>query len=196
MPLSSETFTSNLTEILRAVVEAGQTGYLKMKEGQREGFVAIENGNILHAAAGPANGLPALFQFVSWRDAQMEFNERPIPADLPRDLVVYDSKLLITGIAFKVEEQALLQQALPSLDAVLLYIGSEGLSSLEVTSVDLSLLSLADGHRTVREMAEKASLSPMEVARNLARFRLAGVLELIPPPAPSKRAAMVSGKAA
>src|SRR5271154_3518469 len=107
MPLSSETFTSNLTENLRAVVEAGQTGYLKMKEGQREGFVAIENGNILHAAAGPSTGLPALFQFVSWRDAQIEFQERPIPVDLTRDLAVYDSQLLITGIAFKVEEQAL-----------------------------------------------------------------------------------------
>jgi hypothetical protein len=193
MPLPSGTFTtSNLTEILRAVVEAGQTGYLKMKEGQQEGFVALDNGIILHAAAGPATGLPALFQFVGWREAQMEFHERPIPADLPRDLAVYDAQLLIAGVAFKVEEQALLHQALPSLDAVLLYVGSEGLASLEVTSVDLSLLALADGHRTVSEIAEKAKLSAMEVARNLARFRLAGVLEVVPPPASSTRSALAA----
>jgi DNA-binding Lrp family transcriptional regulator len=42
---------------------------------------------------------------------------------------------------------------------------------------------MADGHRTVREIAERTNLSPMEVARNLARFRLAGVLELVTPPA-------------
>jgi len=44
---------------------------------------------------------------------------------------------------------------------------------------------LADGRRTVREIAERVNLSPVEVARNLARFRLAGVLELVTPSAPA-----------
>ena len=44
------------------------------------------------------------------------------------------------------------------------------------------MLALADGRRTVREIAEKMNASPTEIARNLARFRLAGVLELAPRP--------------
>jgi len=51
-----------------------------------------------------------------------------------------------------------------------------------VTSADLGLLVLADGHRTVREIAERVNSNPMDVARHLARFRLAGVLELVAPP--------------
>jgi hypothetical protein len=86
-------------------------------------------------------------------------------------------------VAFKVDEQALLHEAIPSLDAILCYMGGEGLASVEVTSADLGLLILADGQRTVREIAERVNLNPMEVARNLARFRLAGVLELVTPPA-------------
>ncbi len=40
MPLLSGTFgTSNLTEILRIIVDAKQTGYLKMKEGDQEGVL-------------------------------------------------------------------------------------------------------------------------------------------------------------
>jgi hypothetical protein len=183
MPLSSGTFaSSNLTEILRGIVKAKQTGYLKIKGGGQEGCLAVENGVILHARAGLATGLPALFQFVGWREGQFEFQERRLPADLSRDLAVYDPEVLITGVAFKVDELNLLREAIPSFDSILSYVGGEGLGSLEVTSADLGLLAQADGHRTVREIAEKMNLSPMDVARNLARFRLAGVLELVPAP--------------
>jgi hypothetical protein len=186
MPSSGSIASSTLTEILRGVINAKQTGYLKVKEGEEEGCLSIENGVLLNARAGTRTGLPALFQFVAWRGAKYDFVEKALPAEVSRDLAVYDPEVLLTGVAFKVDELALLHEALPSLDAVLCYVGGEGLASVETTSADLGLLALADGHRTVREMAEKMNLSPMEVARNLARFRLAGVLELAPPPAPVK----------
>jgi len=186
MPSSGTFASSTLNEILRVLVNAKQTGYLKVKDEQEEGCLAIENGILLSARAGLRTGLPALFQFVAWRGAQYDFLEKALPVDVPRDLAVYDPEVLITGVAFKVEELALLSEALPALDAVLYYVGGEGLSSVEVTSADLGMLALADGRRTVREMAEKMNLSPTEVARNLARFRLAGVLDIAPPSAPVK----------
>jgi len=188
-PLSGTFGTSTLTEILRIIVDAKQTGYLKMKEGGQEGCLAVEKGVFLQARAGSDTGLPALFQFVGWREARFDFHERPMPADLSRDLAVYDPEVLITGVAFKVDELALLYEAIPSLDSVLCYVGGEGLASVEVTSADLGLLALADGRRTVREIAERLIMSPMEVARNLARFRLAGVVELAAPPASPAMAA-------
>ncbi len=197
MPISGTTASSTLTEILRVIVHAKQTGYLKVREGDEEGCVAIENGVILSARAGSRTGLPALFHFVTWRGASYDFHERALPADVSRDLAVYDPAVLITGVAFKVDELAMLHDAIPSLDSVLCYIGGEGLASIEVTSADLGLLALADGRRTVREMAERMNLSPTDVARNLARFRLAGVLELAPastaPPKPGKSAMAATG---
>ena len=182
MPLLSGTFAnSNLTEILRIVVDAKQTGYLKLRDGTLEGCLAVENGIFLNARAGSATGLTALFQFVGWREAKFEFHERPLPADLLRDLAVYDPEVLITGIAFKVDEQNLLHEAIPSLDDVLLYIDGDAPASIEVSPADLTLLLLADGRRTVRVIAQKANLSPTEVARHFARFHLAGVLKLIAP---------------
>ncbi len=196
MPQLAGSFsTSNLTEVLKIIVNARQTGILKIKEGQLEGSIAIETGIILHARAGTDTGLHALFQFVGWREAQFEFHERPMPADLTRDLAVYDPEVLITGVSFKVDELTLLHEAIPSLDSIVCYVGGEGLGSIEVTPADLGLLILADGHRTVREIAERVNMSAVEVVRNLARFRLAGVLELVTPPtAPAKpaRSAMVA----
>jgi DNA-binding Lrp family transcriptional regulator len=59
------------------------------------------------------------------------------------------------------------------------YVGGNGLASVEVSPGDLKMLSLADGRRTVREIGERSNLGPMETARHLARFRMAGVLEVV-----------------
>ena len=194
MPLPSGAIaSSNLTETLRFIVRTKQTGYLKVKDGDLEGCLAIETGIILSARAGADTGLTALFQFVGWREARYDFHERPIPSDVSRDLAVYDPEVLITGIAFKLDEANLLYEAIPPLDAVPCYIGGEGLGSVEVTPADLGLLALADGRRTVREMALRMNLNPADVARNLARFRLAGVLELADGPhSPGKPAKSVA----
>jgi hypothetical protein len=143
--------------------------------------VALENGIILNALTGPYTALHALFQFVQWRGAKFEFGGRPVPAGIVRDLVVYDPQVLIAGVAYKEEELAILQGALPSPDSVPHYVGAETLESVEVTPADRGLLMMADGRHSVREIAEKVKLSPLEVARILARFRLAGALELVKP---------------
>jgi len=194
-PLSGTFAKTNLTEILRVVAQAKQTGYLKIMEGEQEGCLAVENGIILHARAGSDTGLHALFQFVGWREGRFEFHEGPVAGELSRDLAGYDPQVLITGVAFKVDELNLLHDAIPSSDAVLCYVGGERPNSVEVTPADLVLLDLADGHRTVREIAERINGNPVEVARSLARFRLAGMLELAGAPVSSAKGAK-SGKSA
>ena len=94
-----------------------------MKDGEQEGFLAVENGVIVNAKIGVYTALHALFQFVGWREAKFDFHERPMPVDLSRDLAVYDAEVLITGVAFKVEEMNLLQQAIPALDSIPQYMG-------------------------------------------------------------------------
>jgi len=174
------------------LVGGSQTGYLKIREGEHEGFLAMENGIIVNAKIGATVALQALFQFVGWREASFDFHERPLPADLSRDLAVYEPQVLIEGVAFKEEELNLLQQAIPPFDSMPHYTGGESSSSVEATPADLGLLSLADGHRTVQEIAEMVNLSPLEVARTLARFRLAGVLELIYPKKNRVKSAMAA----
>jgi Domain of unknown function (DUF4388) len=185
-PSGAESASTSLIDILETVVDVKQTGYLKIKEGDLEGCVTVENGVILSARTGNATGLPALFQFVAWREARFEFQERPIRSEAPRDLAVYDSQVLLTGIAFKVEEQKLLLAALPTSEDLVRYIGGDGLASVEVSPADLKMLSLADGRRTVREIGERCGLGAMEAARQLARFRMAGVVEVVDPRGPAK----------
>jgi hypothetical protein len=174
------------------LVNGNQTGYLKIKEDDQEGILAIENGVIVNARFGSTVALHALFQFVGWRDATFDFHERPLPADLERDLAAYEPQVLIEGVAFKEDELNLLHQAMPSFDALPHYTGNGLPGAVEATPADLALLSLADGHRTVQDIAELIKLSPLEVARILARFRLAGVLEVVYPKKSRAKSAMVA----
>ncbi len=193
-PPGAASSSPHLTDILKTIVEVKQTGYLKLADGNNEGCLAVENGVLLSARAGTATGLPALFQFVSWREAKIDFQEKPIRVDTARDLAVYDPHVLLDGVLFKVEEQNLLLAAIPAIDDIVRYIGGDGLASVEVSPADLQMLSLADGRRTVREIGERTGLGPMETARHLARFRMAGVLEVVEPRGsgrPAKLAAAV-----
>jgi len=173
--------TLNLSQVLQKLVDGRKTGFLRFKESEKEGFIALENGVILNALTGPYTALHALFQFVQWRGAQIDFSEKSIPADFVRDLAVYDPQVLVSGVAYKEEELAILQGAIPSIDAVPHYVGAESIEAVETTPADRGLLLMADGHHSVREIAEKVKLSPFEVARIMARFRLIGALELVTP---------------
>lgn len=107
MPVFSGSFTTtNLAEILRMLVNAKQSGYLNIRYHDLDGFLAVENGVILNAKTGPYTAMHALFQFVAWREAEFDFQEKPISPEMPRDLAVYDPQVLITGVATKVEELA------------------------------------------------------------------------------------------
>ncbi|MEM1058505.1 MAG: DUF4388 domain-containing protein [Verrucomicrobiota bacterium] len=180
MPEFAGSFTTiNLAEVMRMLSGTHQTGVLHLDLGTDHGTLSMESGQFLNAATGALTGAPALYQFILWREAEFRFDEEPIPPEANRELAQFDTQTLINGVAKKIDELAALQQAIPSLDSVLFYLGGESLGDVEATPSELGLLILADGKRTVSEIADKARLNPLEVARSLAKFRLAGALELV-----------------
>lgn len=168
-----------LAEVLRLLTGTKQTGQLVLKQGPDDGAIAMDQGILVHAETGPDNGMPAIFQIILWRDARFEFVEAPLEAKKSRELAGFETKVIIDGIARKIDELAALEQAVPSLDSVLLYMGSEALGDLKATPSELALLIMADGQRTVQQIAELGGVSPTEVARAFARFREVGALELV-----------------
>lgn len=172
----------NLAEVLRMLVSTKQNGLLRIYHGDEEGLLAVERGVVVNAATATQQGRHALYQFIVWRDANFRFEAQNIPPNAARDLAAYPAIQLIDGIARKIDELAALQQAVPTLDSVLYYTGGEALGDVEATPSELGLLILANGHNTVEQIARRANLNPLEVAKSLAKFRLAGVLELVSVP--------------
>lgn len=169
----------NLAEVLRMLTMTKQTGILRMTMGLEQGFMGLDQGLIINALTGMTSGPQALYQFILWREAEFTFKEQPLDASAPRELASYDPAVLIDGVAKKIDELAALQQAVPTLDSVLYFLGSESLGATPATPSELGLLLLADGKNTIDQIAAKAQMNPLEVARAMARFRLAGVVELV-----------------
>ncbi len=171
--------TVNLAEVLRMLTMTRQTGILRLTMGLEQGFLGLEQGLIVSAVTGNTTGPQALFQFILWREADFIFKEQPLDPSIGRELASYDPAILIDGVAKKIDELAALQQAVPTLDSVLYFLGSESLGTTAATPSELGLLILADGKNTIEQIAAKAQMNPLEVARTMARFRLAGVVELV-----------------
>lgn len=171
--------TINLAEVLRMLTMTKQTGILRMTLGLEQGFMGLERGLIINALTGNVGGPQALYQFIIWHDADFVFKEQPLEASAPRELASYDPAILIDGVAKKIDELAALQQAVPTLDSVLYFLGSESLGTTSATPSELGLLLLADGKNTVEQIASRVQMNALEVARIMARFRLAGVVELV-----------------
>lgn len=180
MALFSGSFTTvSLAEVLRMLVNTKQTGALEISQGNHQGVLLLEKGRIVHGQAGGYSGMAALFQFIIWRAGEFKFVEGALRPDNPQSLTAIEPQVLIEGVERKIDELAALQQAIPSFDSIVYYIGGEGLESVEATPSDLGLLILADGSRSVRQIADQVKQPLLEVARSLAKFRLAGVLELV-----------------
>lgn len=171
--------TVNLAEVLRMLTMTRQTGILRLTMGLEQGFLGLDQGLIVSAVTGNTVGPQALYQFILWREADFIFKEQPLDASVSRELASYDPTILIDGVAKKIDELAALQQAVPTLDSVLYFLGSESLGTTNATPSELGLLILADGKNTIEQIAVKAQMNPLEVARTMARFRLAGVVELV-----------------
>ncbi len=95
-------------------MQAKQTGVLNLGEGNKQGVLAVENGMIVHAETASDTGMRALFQFVGWPGAHFAFTEQALAAGIPRDLAVYDPKVLIAGVAAKIDGPRAVTSAITS----------------------------------------------------------------------------------
>lgn len=147
-----------LAEVLRLLSGTKQTGRLILKQREAEGALGLEEGKIVQAKAGEETGMPAIYQIILWREAQFAFEDGPLPENRARELAGFDTKVIVDGIAKKIDELAALEQAVPSLDSILLYMGSESLGGIKANPSELAMLIMADGQRTVQQIADRKSV--------------------------------------
>ena len=175
MPALSGTFReSNLTEVLRLIVNNQRTGLLRIEEGDQHGIVAV--GKRHHPACPPRPGHrpPRAIPIRRLARGPVRFQGLPDfrhPAARP-------GRVRSAGVDYRRGFQGGRTRPAQRRDAVagfrpVLHIGNGSAAALEESPSDRGLLGLADGHRTVRQIAAETKSSPVEVARSLARFRLA-----------------------
>lgn len=176
--------TIDLAEVVRLLSVSAQSGVLFIRQGEQESALGFQFGQLVDARAGELSGLDALALMASTVDGEFAFEVGGQAAG--QSLASYPTDQLIQGLRHEIAERRSLVAAMPMPGAVLRYVAGGVQSGFHATADELGLLLLADGRRTVREIAAAAKRDLVGVQAALAQFRLAGVLEEVgeeaPPP--------------
>lgn len=173
----------DLAEVFRLLTSSQQTGLLhimNMGETVAAGGCYFQLGRVVHANMGRFTGLDALNEICRVSDGTFAF-EAGVAAPA-QSLAQYPTATLVQMISDQLQEQRALAAHTPQPDDVLRYQPGKSLEGLEATPDELAVLLLCDGVRRVQDIAAASGMAPRELRAALARFRLAGLLELVDAP--------------
>ncbi len=178
--------TVDLAEVVQLLSASAQSGVLLVRQGNRDSAVGLQLGQLVDARSGEAIGLDALALIASSLEGEFTFQVGAVSAG--QTLAAYPTDQLIEGLRREIADQRAHLDAMPEADSVIRYISGGASAGLHATPEELGLLLLADGRRTVRDIAATAGKPLAEAQWVLARFRIAGLLEDVarqgPPPPP------------
>ncbi|GAB4239921.1 MAG: hypothetical protein OHK005_01750 [Candidatus Methylacidiphilales bacterium] len=167
----------SLGEVLRLLSLSSQTGALILETRDFSASIFLQVGQIVHAAIGPVEGLDALTQICDQVEANFVFSEGFMAPG--RSLADYPTDKLIEKVKKRVEEIAALRAAILGPYDIPCYLPGRKVSGLVAKPDELALLLLADGKRSVHQIAGVARRDLAEVGEIFGKFRHAGVLEVV-----------------
>jgi hypothetical protein len=173
----------NLAEVLRLLSASNQTGVLLLSHnGQLVGSIFLGTGQLTHAEAGALQGLDALNHLC--HDIQADFTFEVGVTSVPATLSAYPTAKLLENLKKRVGELTAFLAAMPKGEDYPRYVPGQGATGLQATAEELSLLLHANGQRTVRDIATATRIPLEQVRQTLAKFRMAGMIDLAAPVAP------------
>ena len=184
-----------MADVASLLSASNQTGALRVSQGFPLGSVYFWLGQMVHAENGALQGLDALGALATYTRADFSFDVQVAPSG--QSLAIYATQDLIENIRQQVEEMGAIMASLPGPGDVLRYAAGKQVGSLQGSASELSLLLLANGQRSVAELAKEAQMDLESVRFALARFRRAGVLDVVSrrPGAPSAPASLAQAPA-
>ncbi|MDX6765357.1 MAG: DUF4388 domain-containing protein [Candidatus Methylacidiphilales bacterium] len=171
----------SIVEVFRLLSSSNQTGQLhlmNMTDSVATGGCYFQMGKWVHATLGRFSGLDALKEICRMNEGSFAFEAGVSSPE--QTLAQYPTPALIDMVKEQVEELQALRKAAPAGHEVPRYLPGKVLDGLEATPEELSVLLQCDGVVTVLEIAQRAGLNPVDLRATLAKFRLLGLIEILP----------------
>ncbi|MBI4484337.1 MAG: DUF4388 domain-containing protein [Acidobacteria bacterium] len=168
-----------LMEILKVLTRSGKTGILQVLNGAQYGEVYLEGGELVHASCAGREGEEAIHYLFSWGEGRFHFVQEEIHP--PRTVAGPTQDVLARGEELDREWQSV-RSAVPSLDVVFA-LSPKAQAEVTLSPREWGILRYIDGRQTVHEIAVRSGHSELTLARILARFHAAGLVELAAPAA-------------
>ncbi|KPK69667.1 hypothetical protein AMJ71_02370 [candidate division TA06 bacterium SM1_40] len=169
----------DLSDVLQLIGFGQKEGALRIQGERGEGVIYFDDGTATHAVAGDLVGDDAMLRIVQWREGHFSFDT----SDTTDQQTVHLSiQHVILEAARQVDEWRKIEAVIPSLDTVVAFIDepSEGVESIKLEPDEWKVLSLVDGVRSVRSLAEGSAFSEFQASRIIYRLLTSGLLRIVP----------------
>ena len=170
LPLVGSIDQFNLSDIVQFLSGSAKTGLLRMKASSTgdEGAIFFVDGSVVHAETGGSNarvGEDAFFDLMLWNEGDFGFE----PGVEPGDKTVRQSStnLLLEGARRK-DEWSILSKHIPDMGLVPEFVlpgDNETGQQITLNTSEWVVLSKIDGRRSLKEVAEAASISDYDTCR-------------------------------
>jgi hypothetical protein len=175
MQLECSLSTFPLRELLELCIRSMITGAVDVDAPDGSYRVFVRGGRIYHAESPSETGLDALWPLFDLTDGRFRFRaglssrERTID-ERPASLLTRAQRLAA--------EWRTIRPAIASLDVVPQLVVPENIETVRIDEEYWTVLCLADGMRTIREIAAEAGVEHVDVCRVLIRLHKRGLVSL------------------
>jgi hypothetical protein len=171
-----------LPDIARLFQSTRKTGRLALVSGKSTGFLFFDRGDIVDCQTSNMAGIDALKHLALFNRGSFEFHDGVAPASqsLKNEATTITTTELIEVMENRMMESRQLQELVPVSNEVPRYLGGALPSDLELGAADLLIaMKCAPGAHSVAWLARDLNLDERMVSYTVARFRAAGLMEIV-----------------
>jgi hypothetical protein len=174
----SETILGELSQgkffdLIKPLLTEKKTGLLII-EGNGNGEVFLEAGNIVHARTGSSFGEEAFINIMSWQTGKITFR-LDVP---PREKTIFaPTENMILNWSYKKQEWEKIRQVIPSPHAVFRISLQSDSEDKTIKGDQWNIIALANGSRTILEIAKILEWDEFKTSKVVYQLAQEGLLE-------------------
>lgn len=118
-----------------------------------------------------------LYSLMSWTTGSFKFYENQFPTEEEITVKISVENVILEGLR-RVDEENMIREVIPDMDAVYTISASQGgrTRNVSLEAGEWNLMALVDGYRTVNEILKYAAVERDEALKKLAQLKLAGII--------------------
>ena len=158
-------------EAMQLILTYGKTGVMHLIDGSSTARVYVMEGQqVVHAEVEDLRGEEAFYKLAFWKAGKFRFQVGEEPEN--RTITASGTNLLIEATR-RLDEWNMFSSKIPSFDVT---------ASIRLTRKDWGILRLADGQRSITQIAESLSIDSFEAGRLVFGLLTVGAISLEPEP--------------
>lgn len=164
-----------LNDIFQFIHMGGKDGALHLSGNNGTGIIYFEHRNIKHAEIGEHAGTDAINLFLKWDNGTFEFivgeSTEKVTIDLPVNNVILEA-------ARQIDEWTKMEDVIPSVEVVVDFVEEPDISDIELRPLEWKALSIINGEKTIKEIAEELKMKTFDLAKLLYGLVQSGLIRV------------------